>query len=215
MHTITFFKNTNMKKKMLILMVCMAIAATAHVMAQSRDITLTINVTTDTGDNLKGQPVTLVQTDFSLSYGSLTLDAEGKCTVKVYAGNHQLTVDREGYATATKSFSLDGTSNEAQVAVHLTEMVRTPFALTAQQAHDPYTGNNSITLQWNTEPPAFFDDFESYEPFAVQFGQWTGIDADLEASAPLVGDYPNRCVMQYAQIINPLRRSPWKSRATS
>ena len=76
MHTITFFKNTNMKKKMLMLMVCMAIAATAHVMAQSRDITLTINVTTDTGDNLKGQPVTLVQTDFSLSYGSLTLDAE-------------------------------------------------------------------------------------------------------------------------------------------
>ena len=208
MHTITFFKNTNMKKKMLMLMVCMAIAATAHVMAQSRDITLTINVTTDTGDNLKGQPVTLVQTDFSLSYGSLTLDAEGKCTVKVYAGNHQLTVDRQGYATATKSFSLDGTSNEAQVAVHLTEMVRTPFALTAQQAHDPYTGNNSVTLQWNTEPPAFFDDFESYEPFAVQFGQWTGIDADLEASAPLVGDYPNRCVMQYAQIINPLAVTP-------
>ena len=37
---------------------------------------------------------------------------------------------------------------------------------------------------------------------------WTGIDADLEAAAPLVGSYPNRGVMQYAQIINPLTVTP-------
>ena len=91
-------------KKSLIIMMCMALTATAHIMAQSRDITLTINVTTDTGDKLTGQAVTLVQTDYSLSYGNLTLNEEGKCFVKVYAGNHQRTVERQGYATATKSF---------------------------------------------------------------------------------------------------------------
>ena len=195
-------------KKSLIIMMCMALTATAHIMAQSRDITLTINVTTDTGDKLTGQAVTLVQTDYSLSYGNLTLNEEGKCFVKVYAGNHQLTVERQGYATATKSFYLDGSTTDALVSLHLTENVRQPFALNAQNIHDAYTGNNSIALQWNTEPPAFFDDFESYEPFVVEFGQWTGIDADLEAAAPIVGDYPNRCVMQYAQIINPLAVTP-------
>ena len=134
-------------KKSLIIMMCMALTATAHIMAQSRDITLTINVTTDTGDKLTGQAVTLVQTDYSLSYGNLTLNEEGKCFVKVYAGNHQLTVERQGYATATKSFYLDGSTTDALVSLHLTENVRQPFALNAQNIHDAYTGNNSIALQ--------------------------------------------------------------------
>ncbi len=65
-----------------------------------------------------------------------------------------------------------------------------------------------MLLTWNTEEPAFYDDFETYTPFAISFGDWTGIDADLEAAAPLVGAYPNRGVMQYAQIINPLTVNP-------
>lgn len=53
-----------------------------------------------------------------------------------------------------------------------------------------------------------FDDFESYTPFATQFGDWSGIDGDELAAAPLTGDYANRGVKQYAQIINPLEVTP-------
>lgn len=194
-----------MKKIILLLSLLMAMSAG---WAQTRDKTLTIAVTTDTGDNLEGQPLTLVQTDYSLSYGALVLDAAGTCTVKVYAGSHRLTVERLGYAVATTDFTVAEDAATASVQLHLTEQVQMPFAFTAVPQHDALTGKNHVRLTWNTEPPAFFDDFETYEPFAIQFGEWTGIDADLEAAAAIEGEYPNRCVMQYAQIINPLAVSP-------
>ena len=94
-----------MKKNPLLLLPPAPRPAVTLPLAQSRDKTLTI-----TGDHRhRRQPrraaVTLVQTDYSLSYGTLTLDAEGTCTVKVYAGNHQLTVDRPGYEPATQTFN--------------------------------------------------------------------------------------------------------------
>ena len=177
-------------------------------MSQTRDKTLTITVTTDTGDNLDGQAVSLLQTDYSLSYGTLRLNADGQCTVRVYGGNHEVSVERDGYEPVAKTFNITADATDAAVSLHLTEKTKTPFALEAQPLHNAYTGVNSVHMTWNTEPPAFFDDFEAYEPFAVEFGEWTGIDADQEAAAPLLGDYPNRCVMQYAQIINPLAVTP-------
>ena len=194
-------------KRFTILLLTTIISVSA-LWAQTRDKTLEITVTTDTDDNLEGQSLTLIQTDYSLSYGTLTLDADGKCLVKVYAGPHQVTIERPGYTIATASFTVDADASTASVALHLTEQVRTPFAFHAETSHDAITGKNNVRLTWNTEPPAFFDDFETYEPFSIQFGEWTGIDADLEAAAPIVGDYPNRGVMQYAQIINPLTVSP-------
>ena len=196
-----------MKKTLILLFLALTIVL-PQANAQSRDKVLTITVTTDTDDDLSGQAITLVQTDYSLSYGTLKLDAQGTCIVKVYGGNHELSIDRPGYEPASTTFTIAADATTATATLHLTEKVRTPFALTAQSRHDAYSGENGVEMTWNTEPPAFFDDFESYPPFAVQFGEWTGIDADLEAAAPIVGDYPNRGVMQYAQIINPLEVTP-------
>ena len=173
--------------------------------AQSRDKNLTITVTTPVGEYLGGQPVMLKQSDYDLSYGTLKLDADGRCTVKVYEGNHLLEIERPGFEKVTREFMV---AEDMTVSVSLTEKTRNPFALQAQVAHDAYTGRNDALVSWNTEAPAFFDDFESYSPFAVSFGEWTGIDADLEAAAPLLGDYPNRGVLQYAQVINPLAVTP-------
>ena len=176
--------------------------------AQSRDKTLTIRVTSVEGDNLTGQSVTLVQTDYQADYGSLVLNAEGVCQVKVFGGNHQVTVERDGFETATKDFVVAEDATAASVELTLVEKTRAPYALKAVPEHDAVTGKNRINVSWNVEAPAFFDDFESYTPFAIQFGDWTGIDGDLEAAAPLIGIYPNRAVMQYAQIINPLTVEP-------
>ena len=168
--------------KKTLLFACLLITAVTA-MAQSRDKTLTIKVSLNTNESLKGQEVDLTQVDYSLSYGSLTLNAAGVCTVKVYAGNHHVEVVRPGYETAAKDFFVPEEATDYEVDLTLVEKVRTPFALMAQLSHDAYTGDNHVLLSWNTEQPAFFDDFESYDAFATQFGEWTGIDADHEAAA--------------------------------
>ena len=183
------------------------LAATAAT-AQERNIQLTITVSSVEGDVLTGQPVTLHQTDYQVSYGTLVLNAQGQCQVKVYPGNHRLTIERDGFNTFTEDFVVAEGATTHAVSAQLTEKVRTPYSLTVAADHNAYTGKDDLHLTWNTEQPAFFDDFESYTPWAVQFGEWTGIDADVEAAASLLGSYPNRGVMQYAQIINPLTVEP-------
>lgn len=176
--------------------------------AQSRSASLTIEVTSVQGDDLADQPITLIQTDYEVSYGKLRLNGEGICTLKVYPGNHRLVIERDGFETLSCDFVVAENEMQKTVSVVLTEKTRMPYALNAKVHHDVFTGKNSILFEWNCEAPAFFDDFESYSPFAVSFGEWTGIDADLEAAAPLIGSYPNRGVMQFAQIINPLAVTP-------
>lgn len=194
-----------LKKHIILLLLAMT---ALPVIAQTRDTRLTIQVTSVEGDNLEGQQVTLMQTDYQVSYGTLKLAANGSCTLKVYAGNHELLVSRDGFHPVAYSFVVAEGTAEQTVSVELKELTRTPYALKASVSHDVFSGANSIALSWNTEEPAFSDDFESYTPFAVSFGQWTGIDGDQEVAAPLVGSYPNRGVMQYAQIINPLTVEP-------
>ncbi|MCR5269888.1 MAG: choice-of-anchor J domain-containing protein [Prevotella sp.] len=175
-------------------------------MAQNRDKTLTIQVSSVKGDVLNGQVVKLEQTEYQADYGTLKLNAEGSCTLKVFAGQHRVTIERAGFEKAVKEFQVEAA--ETTISVQLVEKTRTPFSLQTVTHHDAFTGNNSVTLSWNKETPAFFDDFESYDGWATQFGQWTGIDGDQEAAAALLGMYPNRNVMQYAQIINPLTVEP-------
>ena len=207
MHSLSFSAYNKLMKQFLPLtLLFLLLGLTAN--AQSRDKQLTIEVTSVEGDNLKGQTLTLTQTDFQASYGTLKLDAAGKCSLKVYAGNHLLELNRGGFNPVSYQFTISDDETGKDIKIELTEKTRQPFALTTETEHDIFTGKNTISLSWNTEEPAFFDDFESYDDFAVSFGQWTGIDADLEAAAPLVGSYPNRGVMQYAQIINPLTVDP-------
>lgn len=191
----------NLGRLLLVLMVFAAIP----VSAQKRNINLIISVTANTGENLDGQFVALTQTDYSLDYGSVTLDSTGSTTVKVYPGNHHLSIDRDGFDTAEKDFVIN---SDTTVTLTLQESFLTPFSLSAQTVHNPHTGLNDVTLTWNREKPVFYDDFDAYEPFATSFGEWTGIDRDHLTAAPLVGSYPNRGVLQYAQIINPMTVDP-------
>ena len=194
--------------KRLLSLLLLLITLTATATAQQRNTRLTIHVNTVEGDHIAGQPVTLTQDEYQVSYGALTLNADGECTLKVFTGSHTLTIERPGFITVNEQFVIADGETERTVTIDLAEQTRAPFAVKAELDHNVYTGQNSVCLTWNTEAPAFFDDFEDYEPFAVTFGEWTGIDADVEAAAPLLGSYPNRGVMQYAQIINPLTVNP-------
>ena len=199
-------KYTDMKKLIFVLSMLLPLC----VFAQSREFRLSISVTTDTEQSLAG-------TSFSLKFGSISypstetvLDADGKCSIKVYKGTHTILIEKDGYAPYTDTFDMDA---DKGLNIKLTEEVRNPFALTTSLSHDAYTGKNDVVLSWNREKPAFFDDFESYEDWSVggstsSFGDWTGIDGDQEAAAPLAGEYQNRGALQYAQIINPLTVEP-------
>lgn len=198
-----------MKKNLFACVLTLLLAFVAlPLMGQERDKTLNITVTCGTGESLQGQVVNVKQTEYGLSYSGVTLDANGKATVKAYAGNHTVTVERTGYNTATASFTIGENENTKNVTLELSEKTRTPFALSAHLAVDAYTAAKTLTITWNTEKPAFYDDFENYEPFAINFGDWTGIDGDKISAAALQGDYPNRGVRQYAQIMNPLTVEP-------
>jgi hypothetical protein len=192
-------------RKLLLLLFVLVVCSPLQLLAQKRDMTLTVKVTASTGENLEGQSVDVEQTDYSLNYGALSLDAQDQCQVKVYAGHHTVSVTRRGYTTATAAFNV---SKDTTVSLVLNVQTTTPFALTPTVTHDAMTGKNAINMTWNMEKPVFEDGFESYDAFATTFGEWTGIDGDKLAAAPLVGSYPNRGVMQYAQIINPLSVDP-------
>ena len=192
-------------RKLLLLLFVLVVCSPLQLLAQKRDMTLTVKVTASTGENLEGQSVNVEQTDYSLNYGTLSLDAQGQCQVKVYAGHHTVSVTRRGYTTATAAFNV---SKDTTVSLVLNVQTTTPFALTPTVTHDAMTGKNAINMTWNVEKPVFEDGFESYDAFATTFGEWTGIDGDKLAAAPLVGSYPNRGVMQYAQIIDPLSVDP-------
>ena len=173
-------------------------------LGQSRNINLTISVTAPDGSAVSDAATTLVQTDFQITYGNITFSG-GKATVKVYPGNHSLTVTKPGYKIAISTFNV---KVDTTVSVQLAEQTQRPFSLTAQVVHNAVTGLNDVNFSWNKEAPIFYDDFEGYDAFSIQFGQWTGIDGDQLAAAPLQGNYLNRGVLQYAQVMNPMKVEP-------
>ena len=192
-------------KHLRLLLMAVAMFVLLPMVAQTRNISLTIHVTAPGGVVTDDAKLVLRHTGYSLSYGVVKLNTEGTAVVKVYAGAHSLQVTKDGYETWFQEFEVE---DDMAVDVELEEQTQQPFALTTSVVHDVHTGLNDVTLSWNREAPVFFDDFESYEPFAIEFGEWTGIDGDGLIAAPLVGSYVNRGVRQYAQIMNPLVVEP-------
>lgn len=175
--------------------------------AQTRDNKMTINVKTVTGESVEGLVVGLEIPDWGFTYSTseTTLSADGQCTLNVYSATHRIVVEKEGYAVYDETVEVTG---DITLDIELQEAVRQPFSLTGSVEHDVFTGKNDVTLTWNKEKPAFFDDFEGHPDWSISFGDWTGIDNDKQAAAILAGSYNNRGALQYATIVNPLTVVP-------
>lgn len=175
--------------------------------AQTRDNRMTINVKTVTGESVDGLVVDLEIPDWGFTYNATetTLSADGQCTLNVYSATHRIVVEKEGYAVYDETVEVTG---DITLDIELQEAVRQPFSLTGSIEHDVFTGKNDVTLTWNKEKPAFFDDFEGHPDWSISFGDWTGIDNDKQAAAILAGSYNNRGALQYATIVNPLTVVP-------
>lgn len=165
-------------------------------------------VTAVTGDNLKGIKLKLANELFGLVYPEATLNAAGCAKISnVLNGPNRVSIDATSLGLKLFSEEIDIESNDT-IYISLQEAVREPYALKASLERSLYSFNNEVTFTWNQESDYFFDDFESYEPFAVDFAPWTGIDGDQEPTAQISGTYANAQIPQYATIFNPLVIEP-------
>ncbi|HIZ26359.1 MAG TPA: T9SS type A sorting domain-containing protein [Candidatus Barnesiella merdipullorum] len=189
-----------MKKKFLAL-VALLVAWGGAVMAQ-QTVSLSLQVTAVTGEDMGGTPFYLERTESGLVYERV-LSANGTYTERnIYPGIHRLVIEKDGLKTYDNA-ALD-IQSDTVLKIVMEEPVRTPYNLQASLAHDPKTGTNDASLVWNEETDYFFDNFEDYTSFTLDLSPWTGIDKDQESAAVLMqGGYPNSGLKQYATIVSP------------
>lgn len=175
--------------------------------SDSRDYCISITAQTNDGGSAAGKSFSLSSDRFDLQYPAeeTVFDENGKCVIFVYGGRHTLSINIDGYKPLTAKFSVN---TEYNGVFSLEEDIVTPYGLTADIDHNIFTGSNDVTITWNREQAVFADDFESYEPFALEFQPWSGIDADNSPAVALAGQYPNAALNNYGQIINPFAVSP-------
>lgn len=164
---------------------------------------VTINVSAATGDNVQGLKVKMENEEYGLQYPDATINASGVATfTNVVEGTNTLTIDGSKLGLETYVDRNFVVSSDITATIVLKEATSTPFNIQYTAAHDAFTGKNKVTLTWNKEEAAFEDDFEGYDPFAISFAPWTGIDGDKEPAATLQGEYQNAGLPQYATIFN-------------
>lgn len=177
--------------------------------ALERDCAFELKVNAPAGIELGGTPFSLYASAISAYYpqSSTRLDASGCASLNLYGGEHVLSLSVAGMKPVERRFTADS-SSPVSLTVDLTEDIDTPYGLSYALDHDIFSGENTVTVSWNGEETVFADSFEDYDAFAISFAPWTGIDGDGVAAAALQGSYPNRGVLNYAQIINPMAVDP-------
>lgn len=190
-----------MKYKILALLAAL-LGCAVTAMAQTATVTLTLKVTSVTGEDMAGTPIYLERVESGLIYERVLGPGGTYTETQIYPGIHHLIIEKEGLKTYDNP-NLD-IQGDMTLEIVMEEPVRTPYNLQAALAHDPRTGVNAASLVWNEETDYFYDDFESYESFTLDLTPWTGIDKDQEPAAMLMqGGYPNSGLKQYATIIAP------------
>ena len=170
---------------------------------------ITVKVSAVTEVSTQGLVVTLSGEENGFVFDPLKVKSDGTVTFSyVPSGIYTLTVDGSPMGLEKYVDNNLKHNGEQTVDIVLKEAVRNPYALNATVEHDEFTGEHSATLTWNRETDYFLDDFETYEPFAIEFSPWTGYDLDKEPAVEIQGLYPNRGIPQYATIFNALTINP-------
>ncbi|MDD2229504.1 MAG: choice-of-anchor J domain-containing protein, partial [Candidatus Cloacimonetes bacterium] len=112
-----------------------------------------------------------------------------------------------GYQPATGQVVV-GTTNVNMNNVTVNEIANPASGVVANESAD-FT---QVDITWNapgTGPTGFFDDFESYADFAIDFAPWTVVDVDLSTTYGFQGiTFPNTGVAMAYMIFNPSMTTP-------
>ena len=176
--------------------------AFSNVLAKAMETAYTVNITTNSSDPATGAVVTLTNQDGNADHAyTMTAGATGATFPTVWKGTYDLTITKTGftaYATNDLVIDNDGLSHTAQ----LIEIITAPYALEAIQ-----DGANA-NFSWNNAT-GFSDDFESYEDFALDFGDYTQVDVDGSGTYSITNTtFPNQEYVGSFILFNPSMATP-------
>lgn len=140
-------------------------------------VLVTVNNTVVADTTISKKLATLESVELPLTYRTSTLDKASVLNVS---------------ASVTVDGDLVDDNNTASAAIEATAAnVTEPSNLTAKRA------DKTVTLTWDapaSSATSVTDDFESYEPWSLTFGDWTTIDADqgLAGSLTKSGSYTHQ-----------------------
>lgn len=187
-------------KKLFSLLSLVLMAVAANAVSQYK---LTLSVSSTTGVSVAGLKAQLSNELYGIEYPEATVAQDGTAKFTgVVEGTNTLTIDATSIGLEKYVDQNLVVSSDTTVAIILKENTRTPYNLQATLQHNAIDGTNTVALGWNQETDYFFDDFEGYEAFSIDFAPWTGYDGDKEATAVLAGTYMNAGLPQYATIFN-------------
>lgn len=187
-------------KKLFSLFLLAFVAMSANAVSQYK---LTLNVSSATGISVAGLKAQLTNELYGIEYPEATVSSDGTAKFSgVVEGTNTLTIDATSLGLEKYVDENLQVSSDTTIAIVLKENTRTPYNLQATLQHNAADGTNNVALNWNQETDYFFDDFEDYEAFSIDFAPWTGYDGDKEATAVLAGTYMNAGLPQYATIFN-------------
>lgn len=173
----------------------------------SENTEFTLQVTSAMGISLEGTPVALENDETGMVYRR-NIPADGKIEYgAIKKGRYLLSIHKENHMPyVNNNLILD--KNKFTLQVELQENVVTPYGLLTDVAYSEQTGKGIVSLSWNNDVDAFYDDFENHNDFDISFVPWTGLDLDNDMPVRMDINFRNATERQYAIIFNPLNTQP-------
>jgi len=166
------------------------------------EVKLTFNITTNAGD-AEGAEIKLTNEDGSEDHIYSNVAPNGGITVfeNVWKGTYSISITKDGFKPSfIESVNI---MNDSTFSFQLDENIISPFNLSVE-----VDGTDAL-FSWNNSGNEMFDDFESYDDFALSFSPWTVVDVDLSDTYGFNGiDFPNAGVPMSFIIFNPESTTP-------
>lgn len=168
---------------------------------------LTLHVSTSTGQNLEGLPVYL-ENNLTGGVYEVELNSKGLCLIdNLLEGIYTLEIFKEGFEKYIDT-ALEIKDSLVKNIV-LQENIIAPYALEADVLYNEQDATADIKFTWNEIGDYFMDSFEDYADFTLNPDPWKTIDRDgLSVVALNQRTYPNMGIPQAATIFSPLAVTP-------
>lgn len=157
----------------------------------------TINVSSSAGASVQGAYVTLVnqEEEEELKYG-MVVPEDGVCIVpNVLMGTYNITV--------SMMYHFPGITENISVTEGASTGISLDLNLAAPVISDYIIADKSALLTWDAPKSEYFDDFESYDDFIIEFEPWTSINVDGGTVMTFYSVYyDNQSVPQAGTIYN-------------
>ena len=168
--------------------------------------TLTVKVTTDNGDSPAGAEIYLMNDYSGVTYDEWVNATGERVFTGLSFGTYRFGVYKDGFLPYEEM--LEFTADRV-VSVELKEHRIAPYALNAEVVYNADNAQADIEMEWNNIGDYYYDSFEDYEDFSIDFKPWTLIDGDGKGTASIRNTrYPHLGEPVAAMVFNPYTTTP-------